>query len=638
MSSSNTSPRTDALRLVLGLALPLLLVASNARDLAAFTIDDAYISFRYARNLVNGLGLVYNPGEPVEGYTNFLWTLLLAGSTKLGLGPVIAAKLMGTAAIFGIMTLFYIMSGSMFCIANWLLATSVSFQGHSLLGLEGGLFVFLMLLGTYLMTKEGRSIVPAIVFGLAALTRPEAPAYFLIALATLSREAKWRRLLVFFAIVGAHVAWRHHYYGTWLPNTLAAKTGNLSAQFFSSIGYLRAFFVEAGPLLVLFVFGGAFAWSEGDRRIAAIAALALFNLANVMVVGADWMPGWRYLMPFEVFGFLVADFGARRLLESKLAGVRLGTFVLLILGLVQRWDGERRTRAEFAGQEIVWNQHARASGRWLAAHAAPGAVALGDIGEVGWLTNWPIYDLLGLVTPAVAKLPGGYGRKSDTPGFVEEFYKAAPRWFLLITDRPDCRHSPFPVMRTQADDPRFAHEYDFAHAVRLGVNSAWCFYQRTPEAAMRNRTVVFDFEDPLLPGWTRYGDAFAEGTVHGALGSQQYVIGAVGARIVNSFHAERGDRATGILESPAFKLTAANVALRVGGGAGFETRVELLVDGAAVRAAFGDDTEDLRRVVWDVREFAGKTAVLRVVDQSTAGWGHILVDQVEQFDESGSTH
>ena len=44
----------------------------------SFTMDDAYISLRYAKNLVDGLGLVYNPGEFVEGYSNFSWTMLLA--------------------------------------------------------------------------------------------------------------------------------------------------------------------------------------------------------------------------------------------------------------------------------------------------------------------------------------------------------------------------------------------------------------------------------------------------------------------------------------------------------------------------------------------------------------------------------
>ena len=42
------------------------------------TQDDAFISFRYAENLANGQGLVFNPGERVEGYSNPLWTVLFA--------------------------------------------------------------------------------------------------------------------------------------------------------------------------------------------------------------------------------------------------------------------------------------------------------------------------------------------------------------------------------------------------------------------------------------------------------------------------------------------------------------------------------------------------------------------------------
>src|SRR3954452_8190151 len=58
-------------------------------------IDDAYITFRYARNLAEGLGLVYNPGEWVLGTTTPLWALLLAGAYRLGATnlPQVAALL-----------------------------------------------------------------------------------------------------------------------------------------------------------------------------------------------------------------------------------------------------------------------------------------------------------------------------------------------------------------------------------------------------------------------------------------------------------------------------------------------------------------------------------------------------------------
>ncbi|MBZ0266726.1 hypothetical protein K8I85_01090, partial [bacterium] len=60
-----------------------------------FTQDDAYISLRYARHLVEGNGLVFNPGERVEGYSNFTWTLLLALFLKLGAPAVETSRWLG---------------------------------------------------------------------------------------------------------------------------------------------------------------------------------------------------------------------------------------------------------------------------------------------------------------------------------------------------------------------------------------------------------------------------------------------------------------------------------------------------------------------------------------------------------------
>ncbi len=71
--------------------MALLLAALGALLALSYgtaTQDDAFISLRYAQNLVDGHGLVYNPGEYVEGYTNLSWTLLLAGLLAAGLDPV----------------------------------------------------------------------------------------------------------------------------------------------------------------------------------------------------------------------------------------------------------------------------------------------------------------------------------------------------------------------------------------------------------------------------------------------------------------------------------------------------------------------------------------------------------------------
>src|SRR3989304_2142112 len=93
----------------IGLALSLCLLAAHA-GYYWFLTDDAYISFRYARNLARGAGLVFNPGgEPVEGYTNFLWVVLLAGVARLGPAPEAVANVLSLLASIGLcgLIIFY---------------------------------------------------------------------------------------------------------------------------------------------------------------------------------------------------------------------------------------------------------------------------------------------------------------------------------------------------------------------------------------------------------------------------------------------------------------------------------------------------------------------------------------------------
>src|SRR5262249_22655589 len=148
------APLPKETHLLLGLAAPAVALAINMWRVRHFTIDDAYISFRYARNLAHGLGLVYNAGERIEGYTNFLWTLILSGGVKVGVDPVVLAKVLGAFCALGTLGITYLLSNrfrpftNFPCIATWLLASTVVFSGYSVFGLETSLFVFLVLAGT----------------------------------------------------------------------------------------------------------------------------------------------------------------------------------------------------------------------------------------------------------------------------------------------------------------------------------------------------------------------------------------------------------------------------------------------------------------------------------------------------------
>jgi hypothetical protein len=144
--------------------------------------------------------------------------------------------------------------------------------------------------------------------------------------------------------------------------------------------------------------------------------------------------------------------------------------------------------------------------------------------------------------------------------------------------------------------------------------------------------VLADFEGSDYAGWQATGEAFGAGPAQGTLPHQKPVTGFLGHGLANSMLG--GDKATGTLTSPEFKITRKFISFLIGGG-GHEgkTCINLLVDGKAVRTATGPNTkpggsEALAPASWDVGEFAGRSARIEIVDKATGSWGHINVDQI----------
>src|SRR5262245_35741540 len=117
------------------------------------TVDDAFISYRYARNLAAGHGLVYNPGERVEGYTNFLWTVLISGALRLGWDAEFAGRALGVLSSLGLLAtiLWYVAktveSPAALWVAPVFLAISPGLAVWATGGLETPLFALLVTLG-----------------------------------------------------------------------------------------------------------------------------------------------------------------------------------------------------------------------------------------------------------------------------------------------------------------------------------------------------------------------------------------------------------------------------------------------------------------------------------------------------------
>jgi fructan beta-fructosidase len=155
-------------------------------------------------------------------------------------------------------------------------------------------------------------------------------------------------------------------------------------------------------------------------------------------------------------------------------------------------------------------------------------------------------------------------------------------------------------------------------------------------AVDRPDILIADFEGDTYGDWKTTGTAFGNGPARGTLPGQMPVTGFLGKGLVNSFNG--GDKSTGTLTSPSFKVERKYINFLVGGGKfPGKTCINLRVDDKVVRTATGPNdqpggSEALDWASWDVAGLEGKKAVIQIVDDATGGWGHINVDHIVQSD------
>ncbi|MGB9594563.1 MAG: hypothetical protein ACPL7R_10555, partial [Anaerolineae bacterium] len=194
-------------------------------------VDDAYITFRYARNLAQGLGFVYNVGERVLGTTTPLYTLLLALN---GILPVSHARLsLAINAVSDGLTcvllagLIWRLSGSRR--GAVLGAAAFALCSQSVAGAATGMetsFFTMLLVAAFYLYASGRLLPSAAVFGLAVLTRPEALAaagLAFLGMFAAKRWGAWREAAVFALVLLPWVAFATAYFGSPVTNSVWAK-------------------------------------------------------------------------------------------------------------------------------------------------------------------------------------------------------------------------------------------------------------------------------------------------------------------------------------------------------------------------------------------------------------------------------
>lgn len=439
-----------------------------------FLCDDAFISFRYARNLAEHGALVFNvgmdPPERVEGYTNFLWVVVLAGLQSLGLAPPRAAPVLtGLGALAGLVTAALVARGlrrrlgrdaqdPRVCMLELVPAILLVSVPEHMVWAHGGLetsWAAALVLGsmaawsadrwrlaaglaaaTALLRPDG--LLPIAAFGLTWLVVVSAPALVRgrKTLRPVLAAVPWPRLLqaaLLFAVpLGVHLLWRHHYYGAWLPNTWAIKASGALLRDSYGQAYVHAW-LDALPLIYV----APLAVLLRPRHALLVVPIAV-TVAYGWSVGGDFMAYSRfYVVPTALLaalvGWLLAD--ASRVLGRVLgprlaAALALGLALLLAAGLATRtharWVADMAKPAGWLDGKwegvAAMDRFARvgwAVGEWMHDNLPPDTlISVGAAGAVPYGADLPVVDAYGLVDPQLMSLPGlrPYQGRGARPG------------------------------------------------------------------------------------------------------------------------------------------------------------------------------------------------------------------------------
>lgn len=445
----------------------------HAVSLPPIVVDDAFISYRYAWNLVAGHGLVFNIDEYVEGYSNFLWVLLTAGALRSGLDPVFFTRVLGWIALVGTVCtaigLAWRVTRSRLAAATvglWL-ASSTALCASAVLGLETAGFGVLILAGATLFIRR-RPMLASIAFGLAALTRPEGFALWLLALfvqaleGRRARKSDWLRLVgPCLAMLAGLLAFRLSYYGSWTPNSVVAKAAlltRLAAEdwtgwagvVFNRAGleYIERFvFATVGPLAIVALV--PLLRPNGRRRAARyLSGAVALGFSVALYNHGDWMTAFRLLTPYQAMLTVLVVWGATSILRGRLVrprpvlagGLRVGLVSLVLMAVSLGWQREMPERGLPPDRELA---------ALLRYSNQPGLLAATDVlGRLGYYApEVPIVDMAGLTDAYIAR----YGRPKPTFGKWDLDYTLSRRPHLIMTNTLNSWRDDLPRADLNAD-------------------------------------------------------------------------------------------------------------------------------------------------------------------------------------------
>ncbi|MCD4653590.1 hypothetical protein K8T06_06610 [bacterium] len=415
---------------------------------AIFT-DDPFISFRYARNIADGHGVVFNHGERVEGYTNFLWVMILSGIIRLGGEPVFASKCLGIVCNF--LTLILLISYSRRLLGQswtWIVAPLCLVFNQDFIrwgggGLETPLFILCVTASLVWVFYQHPAAfaLTGLAGACAALTRPEGLwicPVMALCVWIINRKTddhfhqkpyvRWILYCWFLIVIPYHV-WRITYFGEIFPNTFYCKISANSEQWCRGLMYTVDFLRNNGHhILVWGIFGACLGYWK--RLWPLILVNGIFVLC-VVFEGGDWMPFHRFLLPILPAMLLLMTVGLDHLSRHITHNMLHGNIIIIILFLCvmsqpllpksgyvseriisfrTKLLGIKQTKRKVdcrlkqnISRDEQWIENPKLLGLWLKENAPEDSkIALGAAGIIPYYSELNTVDFFGLVTPEIA--------------------------------------------------------------------------------------------------------------------------------------------------------------------------------------------------------------------------------------------
>ncbi|MEO8513598.1 MAG: hypothetical protein ABI543_08565 [Ignavibacteria bacterium] len=436
--------------IALGILAVILYYYSKMFD---FIQDDSFITFRYVKNFTDGNGLVFNIGEKVEGYTCFLWVILLSGVKSLGFNFISASQVLGIISSMLTLLFTYFISSRIFTkdkgaafnlvfslAAVTLLATNGSFAFWAVSGMETGLFACLTTLGIYLYLRELKDYsdsipLSSLVFFFAALTRPEGNLIFAVTVvhkiiytlkykktditstqsnALFSRNnLVWAGIYVIPALI--FMIWRYSYYGYLMPNTFYAKTGSSLEYYSAGLDYTWTFIKSYG-FYGLFVLIALYTLTSKERFYSYLYLVMIFVVFTLYVifVGGDVLRPNRFFVPVMPVLFILVQEGLAMLTElfDKKREMVIGAVVGIVFtaGLsYYTFSTESQVLKGYANLEKGLVDKMKISGNWLKNKQSQAGrqltVGATTIGAISYYSEVTLIDMLGLTDKEIAHNP-----------------------------------------------------------------------------------------------------------------------------------------------------------------------------------------------------------------------------------------